>query len=171
MIELKRGSLLYGNKDITCCFTGHRRISVTSELTQAVADKIQEAYAQGYRFFCAGGALGFDTLAADVIISLKKTRIPDIRLILILPYPDQSKSWSEPLKRNYDIILKSADEVIYTSSFYYSGCMLTRDRALVDVSSYCISYQTEYEGGTAYTVRYAKNNGLKIVNLADQYEC
>ena len=47
-----------------------------------------------------------------------------------------------------------------------SGCMHVRNRHLVDFSSYCICYQTKETGGTAYTVNYAKENGLIIYNVA-----
>ena len=46
--------------------------------------------------------------------------------------------------------------------------MQKRNRHLVDNSSLCISYLTSDSGGTAYTVDYAKANGLKVINLAEQ---
>ena len=38
----------------------------------------------GYLYFGAGGALGFDTLAAQTVLDLKKD-YPQIKLILVLP--------------------------------------------------------------------------------------
>ena len=45
--------------------------------------------------------------------------------------------------------------------------MHKRNRHLVDHSSICVCYLTEDRGGTAYTVNYAKKQGLKVINLAD----
>ena len=54
-----------------CCFTGHRSIS-ESEIVQipsALGKIIDELYNNGVREFRAGGAIGFDTLAALKVIS------------------------------------------------------------------------------------------------------
>ena len=63
-------------KDTTVCFTGHREISADKrkDVLKALAKTVGELYLQGYRTFCAGGALGFDTLAAAVVLVLKKKK-------------------------------------------------------------------------------------------------
>ncbi len=40
------------------------------------------------------------------------------------------------------------------------------NRYLVDNSGVCVCYLTRDAGGTAYTVNYAKRQGLEIINLA-----
>ena len=61
-------------KSITCCFSGHRKIPkdnyafIQSNLRTAVVNNIEK----GYRFFETGGALGFDTMAAQTILELKE---------------------------------------------------------------------------------------------------
>ena len=125
-----------------------------------------EAIEQGYRYFGCGGALGFDTLAAQTVLRLQKI-YPEIRLILVLPCRDQTRGWKQADVAEYDRIMKVADKVTYTSEQYYSGCMHKRNRHLVDNSSLCICYLTEQSGGTAYTVNYARSQGLKIINVAE----
>ena len=49
--------------------------------------------------------------------------------------------------------------------------MFKRNRHLVDNSSVCVCYLTKDSGGTAYTVRYAKEKGLEIVNLVQGEKC
>lgn len=44
--------------------------------------------------------------------------------------------------------------------------MLERNRHLVNSSSVCVCYLTKDTGGTAYTVKDAKQKGLQITNLA-----
>ena len=52
------------------------------------------------------------------------------------------------------------------SEAYTQGCMHRRNRHLVDHSSVCICYLTGSSGGTAYTVNYARKQGLEIINIA-----
>lgn len=126
---------------------------------------IEESIQTGYLYFGAGGALGFDTLAANTVIKLR-TKYPDIKLILVLPCKTQTRGWKQSDIEEYERIFKAADKVVYTSENYFSGCMHKRNRHLVNNSSLCICYLTEDNGGTFYTVNYAKQNGLSIVNIA-----
>ncbi len=116
-------------------------------------------------YFGAGGALGFDTLAAQCVLSLRK-RYPHIKLILVLPCTAQTKGWSKDDIAIYEEIKSQADKVVYTSHDYFRGCMFKRNRHLVNGSSVCIAYLTQEKGGTAYTVNYAKEQGLTVINLA-----
>ena len=58
----------------TCCFTGHRIIPSGEKETirNLLETAIEKAIQDGYRFFGAGGALGFDTLAAQTVLTLKQ---------------------------------------------------------------------------------------------------
>ncbi len=152
----------------TVCFTGHRIIP--SEhlpwLRERLEKTVEELYACGYRTFLAGGALGFDTLAASAVLALKKQRCPELKLELMLPCADQTKCWKERDVRLYESILKQADKVTCMSERYYNGCMQARNRALVENSSVCVCYLTRNSGGTAQSVRMAKQKGLRLINLA-----
>ena len=149
-----------------CCFTGHREIEHSPELYAKVRAEIERAYANGYRIFCTGGALGFDTVAALNVLAVRQTAHSDIRLHLILPYKDQASRWNEYDKHMYNSILERADRVEYHSEHYTDWCMFTRNRRLCDASSTCIAFLDHGSGGTFYTVKYARQNGLEIVNLA-----
>ena len=152
----------------TVCFTGHRKIP--PERLSVVARRLRETIIKlieyGYLYFGAGGALGFDTLAAQTVLELK-TIYPQIKLILVLPCLSQTKGWSARDIEIYEDIKQSADKVVYTSQEYTKGCMHKRNRHLVDNSNTCICYLTEKSGGTAYTVDYARNNNLTIINLGE----
>ena len=154
-------------KKRTACFTGHRKIPPEQEenLAGRLETTIIKYINQGYCYFGAGGAMGFDTLAAKTVLKLKPT-YPQIRLILVLPCVYQTKGWKESDIREYEDIKAKADKVVYISMEYYNGCMLKRNRHLVDNSSLCICYLTENKGGTAYTVSYAAKKGLEVVNIA-----
>ena len=117
-------------------------------------------------FFGAGGAWGFDMLAEETVIELKAD-YPHIRLILVLPCPpdQQTLKWSADQRQRYYEILERADKVRVLSQQYTRGCMLARNRRLVDGSAYLICYLREQRGGTAYTVDYADRQGLQIIRL------
>lgn len=155
-------------REKTCCFTGHRNISAEEyNKISTITEKIVESFIKkGYLYFGAGGALGFDTISALTVLKLKKY-YPDIRLILVLPCLNQTKGWSKDNIELYEKIRKKADKVVYTSQNYTSDCMQKRNRHLVDNSSLCICYLTENKGGTFYTVKYAREKGLAIVNVAN----
>lgn len=153
-------------KQQTACFTGHRDIpwAEQSNILRKTAEVVRELYARGYRTFCTGGALGFDTLAARVVLALKKTH-PDLRLHLILPCKDQAAKWAPDDRLLYETIKREADEVTYTAEEYTSYCMHVRNRRLVEESSVCICYLKKRIGGTAYTVDHAKKQGLQIIAI------
>ena len=89
-------------KNLCVCFTGHRVIPAHKApvVASRLYDTLKELVREGFCEFAAGGALGFDTLAAKVVLALKK-EFPIIKLRLILPCPDQTKGW------------KSADVAVY----------------------------------------------------------
>ena len=155
-------------KEKTCCFTGHRIIpqndyeTVKSKLRKETIKLIE----QGVCFFGTGGALGFDTLAAQTILDLKDC-YPEIKLILVLPCKNQTERWQKKDKEVFEQIKNKCDKYVYTSNEYDGQCMMKRNRHLVNNSSYCICYLTKDFGGTAYTVQYALKKGLEIVNIAD----
>lgn len=156
-------------RDKTCCFTGHRNIPLLKRkaVVRNLKNELTTLIDKGYQFFGAGGALGFDTIAAQTVLELKE-QFPHIKLILVLPCETQTRGWKEKDIAIYEEIKRQADKVVYTSKEYTRGCMHKRNRHLVDNSSICIAYLTEQSGGTAYTVDYAMKNGLSVINIAEK---
>ena len=154
-------------KERTCCFTGHRKIPPMQsvEIAERLKTELIKLIDQGYLYFGAGGALGFDTIAAKAVLTLQQS-CPQIKLILVLPCKTQTRGWEKEDIAIYEDIKNRCNKVVYTSEDYTRGCMLKRNRHLVDNSSACVCYLTESKGGTAYTVDYARRSGIKIVNLA-----
>ena len=128
-------------KQMTCCFTGHRKLppehyDKIKALTRSEVVKLIDA---GVRYFGTGGALGFDTLAAQIILELKHI-YPEIKLILVLPCYNQTKLWKTPDVEIYEYIKSKCDKFVYTSKEYDSHCMFKRNKHLIDNSDYCICY-------------------------------
>ena len=72
-------------KKQTCCFTGHRKIPPEQyeRIAQRLKAEITALIHRGVVYFEAGGALGFDTMAARAVLELKKD-YPLIKLILVV---------------------------------------------------------------------------------------
>ena len=156
------------NKIQAVCFTGHRDIDACSAylVPSTLKAIICEAVGRGARRFLAGGAMGFDTIAALCVLEMKN-QFPDIKLELILPCRNQANKWSEINKRVYDSILERADRVEYLHDVYTATCMHDRNKRLVDCADLVISYLTHNGGGTAHTVAYALKQGRELVNIDD----
>ena len=155
------------NRKAICCFTGHRRIlhEDATRLRERLDHVISVLISKGVKTFRCGGAMGFDTLAALIILE-KKRDGADVSLDLFLPCRDQSNGWNDFNKEIYAYVLSEANNVHYSEEIYQPGCMLKRNREMVDGSTYCIAYCKKNTGGTAYTLNYARKNGVRTLNLA-----
>ena len=148
------------------CFTGHREIAPheLGAVKRALARTIDTLVDRGITTFIAGGAMGFDTLAANAVLDARE-RHPDVHLILALPCEDQTHGWRADAVAEYTRIRERADHVKVLSPTYHRGCMHVRNRYMVDRSDVCICYLRTASGGTAYTVTYAESKGLEIIRL------
>ena len=101
-------------REETCCFTGHRKIpeEEREQLARRLEATVEELIRAGVRYFVAGGALGFDTLAAQTILKLR-TQYSQVKLILVLPCETQTRGWPEEDVRIYEEIKKAADDAPY----------------------------------------------------------
>lgn len=149
-----------------CCFTGHRHVPkeklgyVRAALSKEILARINE----GVRSFICGGALGFDTLAALMVLEYKAL-FPEVSLVLYLPCKNQAERWGKKDTWVYNDILKKADEVVYFAEKYVSGCMHLRNRKMVESSGCCIAFLEKNSGGTFFTVRCALKQGKKVIYI------
>lgn len=145
----------------TVCFTGHREMpeATSSEYRNIVRDTqnaIVAAIERGATDFYDGGAQGYDLLCAELVLLLK-ARYPQIRLHLVLPYAGFARG------ERYAKVLEEADEVIEISSHYHRGCMMIRDRRLVEEGELCIAYLRKPTGGTVQTVNMARQLNHEVI--------
>lgn len=165
--------------DFSCAFTGHRpqkfswRYDESAPgcvtLKQMLTEQIEALAADGVTEFLSGMAEGTDTWAALSVLSLRDKN-PAIKLHCILPCEGQADKWNISARELYQSILWQADSVIYVSHEYHDGCMLERNRYLVNHAGTLLAvYNGEWRGGTAATVRYAqkKDRRLIIINPTD----
>jgi len=156
-----------------CAFTGHRPKKFPwgydetdvrcVALKKALAEQIAELVGDGYTDFLSGMAEGTDTWAALAVLAMKKEN-PTLRLHCVLPCEGQAEKWSASARELYYSILEQADSVVYVSQEYSKGCMLKRNRYLVDHATCLLAvYNGERRGRTAMTVRYAQKMGREII--------
>ncbi len=150
-----------------CAFSGHRSLppSAEEQLRRLLLQRIDALAEEGYTGFICGGAIGFDTLAAEAVIAARARR-PALTLTLAIPCPEQDRGWSEQQRARYRAALEAADETVLVSPAYHRYCMMQRNRYMVDHSRLLVCYLTSDKGGTAATVRYALRRKLPVVNLA-----
>lgn len=156
-------------RERTCCFTGHRdipadRLQMVMTGTEA---KVRELISQGYRYFGIGGAMGYDTIVAEMLFRLREREYPWIRIILVYPFDGFISRWNNKQKATYERLLPMYDKRVCVCKSASREAYLARDRHLVDYSSACIAYCTRQTGGTAYTIRYAAARGVPVFNVGD----
>lgn len=154
-------------REHTCCFTGHRKLPKDKIecILKGLDREVEDLIAQGVTTFISGGALGFDQIAASLIVA-KKEMGRDIRLVFAWPYRNQDENWNDNQKRLYHDLLAEADEIIYVSEVYFEGCMKKRNRYMVDRSAYCICARLHPLSGTEQTLKYARRKGVRVINVA-----
>ena len=151
----------------TAAFTGHRWYD--SSRKQCVIEKldgcVREAYKNGITNFISGMAIGFDLLAAELVLSLKQ-ECPAITLTAALPFGEQASRFNEHNKSCYYKCLSQADDIVILSNDYTAKCYLERDRFMVEHSSLLIAcYDGRNKGGTFWTVNYAARIGKNVINI------
>lgn len=136
-----------------------------SLLREEILNRINE----GVTRFIAGGAIGFDTLAAEQVIDIKQD-YKEIKLLLYLPCKNHFAKWRNSERERFYEILKNADEVLYvTKNGYFPGCMGMRNFAMVKDADCGIVYLLQaVNSGSAQTVKFAKSKGIPFVNIADE---
>ena len=135
-----------------CAFTGHR--SLEEDLSKSALKKqVKEMIKKGVDTFLCGMAVGFDLLAAETVLALKK-KYPSVKLIACIPCYGQERFFLEEDKKRYAVLVQNADEKTVLAEHYYKGCMQKRDIYMADRADVMLAYCKKETGGAAFTVRY-----------------
>lgn len=153
------------------CFTGHCPFGLPWGFDESkenclrfkrdLFEILKNAILFGVETFLTGMAQGFDLIASEIIIQLKKD-FPNVKLVAVIPCKDQTKNWRANQKERYYQILNYCDEKIISSEKYYDGCMNYRNLWMVQHSNICIACWNNKRSGTYNTIKFAKENGLKL---------
>jgi len=156
----------------SCAFTGHRPTRFSfgfdegdercEKIKALMREHIEVLIAGGVTWFYTGMALGVDQWAAEIVLALKKTH-PKLKLVAVRPCETQADGWSEEQYERHFDTLALCDDVFTMQSRYSQGVMHKRNRFLVDHAKYLLAvYDGGADGGTAYTVQYAKEQGRSV---------
>lgn len=162
----------------TVCFSGYRPEKFEFilhqgnksylELEKRIENAILHAVDDGYTSFICGAAKGFDLVAGSLVVALKESwaELDDLNLVVVVPF-ERHGFTSEPWRTLHRMVLGGASEVVTLATKYHPQAYHDRNRYMVDHSSRLICYYNGKSGGTAYTVRYATERGLPIINVAE----
>ena len=158
--------------DTTCCFTGHRPAKLpwgSSEgdprclsLKAEIAARLEGIYELGYRNFICGMAEGCDLYFAEAVLAMRD-HLPDVTLEAAIPCDRQADKWTAAQQRRYEHIMAESDTVTFVQHRYSPGCMMRRNRYMVDRSALLLACFDGQTGGTMNTILYAQRSGLKVI--------
>lgn len=146
----------------TVALTGHRIVSddFNIDLLKTV---ILNLIKDDYDCFLIGMALGFDTVSFKLLEEIKREK--NIKIIACVPCLDQSVNFNNAQKSEYKRMLSVADDCIILSEKYKKGCMRKRNEFMINNSSVLVAYVRRERSGAGQTERYAKEQGLKVINV------
>ncbi|MBR5093869.1 MAG: DUF1273 family protein [Oscillospiraceae bacterium] len=161
-------------RDMTCCFTGHRpqklpwgyneRDPRAMDMLDRLEQELDGVFRRGYRHFLCGMAEGCDLVFAELVLALRED-VPSVTLEAAIPCPGQSTRWAVSSRARYDKILSLCDKISVISQTYTPDCMMLRNRYMVDRSSLLIACSNGRPGGTMSTIRYAWDQGLHAITI------
>jgi len=165
------------NVNKTMCFSGHKTEKLPEGrnefnlMIQTLIYEINKAIMDGYDTFMFGACHGFDLICAEHVLMRKKivrhTDPINIRLIAVVAFEGQASRWKLQYREKYFNVLAACDEVITLNKQYHSKCYHERNRYMVDNSSRLICYYDGSDGGTGYTVEYAKSKSIDVANICN----
>ena len=79
-----------------------------------------------------------------------------------VPCPEQADRWPEADRIRYRALLDRCSRIHMVEPAYGPGCMLRRNRAMIQKADRLISVYDGTGGGTGATVAYAKRLGLPV---------
>ncbi len=156
--------------DKVCCFAGSTELppvggSAFLALRENLKNAVLDALNTGHTSFLTSGAQGFDLLAAELILLLKRD-YPALQLSVYIPHPKQDAPYSETDKQRYRNLLALADKPYLLAERKLPGCLRERNRRMADKSDLCIAYLPHNsKGDAAQLVRMAEDKGIPVVKL------
>ena len=160
-----------------CAFTGHRPERLPwglneddmrcAALKTLLRRTVQEVYDRGFHSFLCGMARGCDQYFAEAVLACRAAgTAPEAALTAMVPCPSQKDGWTADEQARYDALLTACSAVEVLEPVYTPGCMLRRNRYLVDRASLLLAvYDGIPKGGTMSTLAYALRQGVETVIL------
>lgn len=151
--------------------TGHRPTKLGGyDHTNPLAVKVQDALETKMTnavnkfdnvVFRIGMAIGTDQMAGWICANNKFT------FDAYVPFEGQESRWPQAVQNQYRTLLALARNVYVTHDGPYPGAwvMQKRNEQMVDGADYVLSVYDGSPGGTANCIRYAQEQGVRVVNI------
>ena len=110
-------------------------------------------------------AEGCDLYFCEAVMLLREEH-PEIIIEAAIPFAGQTERWPRAQRERYDRLLSSCDKVTVLQEEYTPGCMMKRNRYMVDHAQLVIACYDGQTGGTLNTLRYALENDRQILHIS-----
>lgn len=117
------------------------------------------------RHFICGMARGCDLFFAEAVLALRERR-GDVTLEAAVPHCAQAASWPPEDRLRRQRILAVCDLETLIQERYSPGCMLRRNRYMVDHSALVIAVYDGAGGGTRQTLEYAMRQKVPFLDIS-----
>ena len=153
-------------KTFTVCFFGHRQLSDSFNVEKHLESILHDLIVtKEYIEFLVGRNGDFDQIATSAIKrAIEKNSYGNTSLILVLPYERADyRDNHESFEQYYDEV-----QICYESSHAHpKGAIFERNKQMADRSDLVIC-AVECDGGAARAVKFAEQQGKKVINLLEE---
>ncbi len=156
-------------KEMVLAFAGHRPEKLPwgndeadprcIALKQQLKTALEVLAGEGYDTFLCGMARGCDFYFAEAVLEL------GLRLEAYLPCPSQADRWSGADRARQTALLLRCAAVYMVEPTYTRGCMLRRNRSMVEAADALLTIYDGSPGGTGAAIDYARRLGKQVTGL------
>ena len=162
----------------SACFSGYRALKlpfspsmgngVYARLLDRLEGELDRLLERGVKTYYCGVCDGFDLICGELL--LPRVARGEAELVSVVPFSGQEQGFSEYWKRKYFEVIEGSSKVVTLFDSFFKGAYMSRNRYLVDHSELLLAYYDGKSGGTEQTFRYAIEQKLKIINIANTRE-
>lgn len=159
-------------RQTSCAFTGYRPGKLPwgedesdprcAAFKRRLRAAIEAACRDEMEHFICGMAQGCDLYYGELVLEVKQDW-PEITLEAAVPCPTQADGWPEKDRLRWRRLLERCDYETMVQDHYTPGCMMRRNRYMVDHAAMLIAAYDGQEGGTKSTVTYAMKRQIPVV--------
>lgn len=153
----------------TVAFFGHRYIDNPFKIEERLEEHIRKLLSRHeYVDFLVGRNGDFDQYASSAVLRIRKQyRDDNSSLVLVLPYATAEYLNNQESYEDYYSEVEISDEA---SKAHPKAAIQIRNREMVDRADLILCCIEREEGGAWQTIQYAKRQGKKVTNLAEEID-
>ena len=148
--------------------------ALSAKIASTLKEAVEEASELGYNKIkvMTGMALGTDQMFTAHALRLARSEEYEGKILVeaTLPLDGQEKSWSDSLKKPYEVLLKACDKVTVCSQVkYMDGALKAKNKYLIDNANVLLTaYDGKTLGDTKDCIELAVKKGVPIKDIGLQ---